>query len=75
MDKLKILSDLIFPDVTENDTIESLEALFPERGLKEGAKVTRMAPSPTLPTLPAVHLFSVLRIPMTSAPLRAELKK
>lgn len=47
MDKLKILADLIFPDVEENDTIESLEALFPERGLGEGAKVTRMAPSPT----------------------------
>ncbi len=47
MNKLKVLADLIFPDLTENDTPESLEALFPERGLKEGAKVTRMAPSPT----------------------------
>lgn len=47
MDNLNKLAKLIFPDVTENDTIESLEELFPERGLKEGAKVTRMAPSPT----------------------------
>ena len=47
MDKLQELAALIFPDVTENDTVESLEALFPERGLTEGARVTRMAPSPT----------------------------
>lgn len=47
MDKLKELADLIFPDVGEEDTIESLEKLFPKRDLKEGARVTRMAPSPT----------------------------
>ena len=47
MEKLIKLSNLIFPDLTDEDTIESLEALMPERGLKEGAKVTRMAPSPT----------------------------
>ena len=46
-EKLIKLSQVIFPDLTDEDTIESLEALFPERGLKEGAKVTRMAPSPT----------------------------
>ena len=45
--KLLKLSSLIFPDLTESDTIESLEELFPERNLPEGAKVTRMAPSPT----------------------------
>ncbi len=45
--KLLQLSQLIFPDLTDDDTVESLEALFPERGLKEGAKVTRIAPSPT----------------------------
>lgn len=45
--KLLELSQLIFPDLTDEDTIESLEELFPERGLKEGGKVTRMAPSPT----------------------------
>ncbi len=45
--KLLKLSQLIFPELTDDDTIESLEALFPERGLKEGAKVTRIAPSPT----------------------------
>ena len=47
MEKLQRLAELIFPDVTEADTVESLEALFPERGLSEGAKVTRIAPSPT----------------------------
>ena len=47
MDKLLELASLIFPDVGENDTVESLEALFPERGLPEGTRVTRMAPSPT----------------------------
>lgn len=47
MDNLQKLASLIFPDVSEEDTVESLEALFPERGLKEGAKVTRIAPSPT----------------------------
>ena len=47
MDKLKELADLIFPDVSENDSIEMLEKMFPPRNLKEGAKVTRMAPSPT----------------------------
>ena len=45
--KLLQLSNLIFPDLTDADTVESLEELFPERGLKEGAKVTRIAPSPT----------------------------
>lgn len=45
--KLLELSQLIFPDLTDADTVESLEELFPDRGLKEGAKVTRIAPSPT----------------------------
>lgn len=44
MDYLK-LADLLFPDVKE--TPEDLEARFPERDLPEGAKVTRIAPSPT----------------------------
>lgn len=39
------LAYLIFPDV--NDTIDDLEIKYPERRLKEGAKVTRFAPSPT----------------------------
>lgn len=46
-DKLLQLSRLIFPDLEETDTVESLEALFPERNLGEDAHVTRMAPSPT----------------------------
>ena len=47
MDKLQKLAELIFPDVGENDTVESLETLFPERKISEGARVTRIAPSPT----------------------------
>ncbi len=39
------LAELLFPDVTE--TIEDLEKRYPERDLKEGARVTRFAPSPT----------------------------
>ncbi len=39
------LAGLIFPDVTEK--IEDLERKYPNRELKEGAKVTRFAPSPT----------------------------
>ena len=41
----KTLANLLFPDVTE--TIEDLEKRYPERDLKEGARVTRFAPSPT----------------------------
>ena len=44
-EKYSILADLIFPDVTE--TIEDLEKKYPRRDLKEGAYVTRFAPSPT----------------------------
>lgn len=39
------LAYLIFPDVDE--TIDDLEVKYPIRRLKEGAKVTRFAPSPT----------------------------
>lgn len=41
----KYLADLLFPDITM--TIEDYEKKYPERSLKEGAKVTRIAPSPT----------------------------
>ena len=41
----KQLADKIFPYITE--TIEDLEKRYPERDLKEGARVTRFAPSPT----------------------------
>ena len=41
----KQLADKIFPYITE--TIEDLEKRFPKRDLKEGAFVTRFAPSPT----------------------------
>ena len=39
------LAELLFPEITE--TIDDLEAKYPPRGLKEGAQVTRFAPSPT----------------------------
>ncbi len=39
------LADLLFPNVTK--TPEEVEASFPRRNLPEGAKVTRLAPSPT----------------------------
>lgn len=41
----KDLADLIFPTITK--TVEDYEKEYPERDLKEGAKVTRYAPSPT----------------------------
>ena len=41
----KELADLIFPEITE--TLEDLEKRYPKRNLKEGAEVTRFAPSPT----------------------------
>ena len=45
MDYRKELADYIFPNITKS--IEDLEKRYPERNLKEGAKVTRFAPSPT----------------------------
>ncbi len=39
------LADLIFPNITK--TIEDYEKIYPKRDLKEGAIVTRYAPSPT----------------------------
>ncbi len=41
----KDLADLIFPQITKK--VEDLEKEFPNRNLKEGAEVTRFAPSPT----------------------------
>ena len=39
------LAELLFPDITT--TAEELEARYPKRDLPEGARVTRMGPSPT----------------------------
>lgn len=39
------LAELLFPNVTK--TLEEAEAQYPARELPEGAKVTRVAPSPT----------------------------
>ena len=43
-DNLK-LAELLFPDITK--TPADMEEIFPPRNLKEGARVTRLAPSPT----------------------------
>ena len=45
MDHAK-LAQLLFPHVTKTPQ-QVLEEIFPPRGLKEGALVTRFAPSPT----------------------------
>ena len=50
----KELADLLFPNVTK--TIEDYEKMYPERTLKEGAIVSRFAPSPT----GFVHMGSLL---------------
>lgn len=39
------LANLLFPDVVE--TIEDLEVRYPKRELADGAKITRLGPSPT----------------------------
>ena len=39
------LAELLFPHI--NTTPEEMEARYPKRELPEGAKVTRMGPSPT----------------------------
>ncbi len=45
MSALQELADLLFPDVTE--TPEDLEQRYPTRHLPDGARVVRIAPSPT----------------------------
>ena len=40
-----MLAELLFPDIKL--TPEDMEKRYPERNLKEGSKVTRLAPSPT----------------------------
>lgn len=41
----KDLAQIIFPDIDK--TIDDYEKMYPERDLKDGAKVTRLGPSPT----------------------------
>ncbi len=41
----KALADLLFPEITK--TPDDYEKLYPQRELKDGAKVTRLGPSPT----------------------------
>ena len=41
----KALAELLFPEITK--TPADYEQIFPKRNLPEGARVTRMAPSPT----------------------------
>ena len=40
-----MLAELLFPNIKL--TPEDMEKRYPERNLKEGSKVTRLAPSPT----------------------------
>ena len=42
----KKLADLLFPNITKSISYYE-ETVFPNRNLSEGAKVTRLAPSPT----------------------------
>ncbi len=53
-DKLKELADLMFPNVTKS--VSDYEQMYPKRNLKDGAIVTRFAPSPT----GFVHMGSLL---------------
>lgn len=39
------LANVIFPNITK--TVEDIEKMYPKRNLKDGAEVTRFAPSPT----------------------------
>lgn len=45
MSRFQELAELLFPNITK--TPEYYEALYPSRDLKEGTRVTRLAPSPT----------------------------
>ena len=45
MNEKKLLANLIFPNIDK--TVEDYKKIYPLRNLKEGAKVTRFAPSPT----------------------------
>lgn len=45
MSRFQELAELLFPNITK--TPEYYEALFPPRDLKEGTRITRLAPSPT----------------------------
>jgi len=45
MNENEKLAELLFPNITK--TPEDYEAIYPERGLSEGARVSRFAPSPT----------------------------
>ena len=44
-DKNLLIANLLFPDITQ--TPDDMEKRFPPRALADGAKVTRIAPSPT----------------------------
>ena len=45
MNENEKLAELLFPEITK--TPEDYEKIYPERGLSEGARVSRFAPSPT----------------------------
>ncbi|MBR5472391.1 MAG: glutamate--tRNA ligase, partial [Clostridia bacterium] len=45
MDNCELLAELLLPNIQKNP--DYYENLYPERNLPEGARVTRVAPSPT----------------------------
>jgi len=45
MENLELLADLLLPEIDK--TPDFYENLYPARNLPEGARVTRIAPSPT----------------------------
>ena len=45
MTDFKELAQLLFPNITKAP--QDMEDMYPPRALKEGARVTRFAPSPT----------------------------
>ena len=66
MDSNKLMADLLLPNIDK--TPDYYEALYPERNLPEGARVTRIAPSPTgYLHLGTLFTALVIRITATSS--------
>ena len=63
-----LLADLLFPNIDKSP--DDYEKIYPERDLAEGAKVTRLGPSPTgfihLGISRAEYFTSELRTPTIS---------
>ena len=60
------LAELLFPEITK--TPEDYETIYPQRDLPEGAKVTRLGPSPTgFMVLPVTRHVSIDAIKIMNA--------